>query len=139
MSYYTKQRIRMFLSGLLLTPGGAFCLCAGLGFFDDFNSILMTIVGAMMLLMGIGSFHYAFVEVKKEEQARHEDIRKVMEKEERVRSISERIELEKELSQKPDTNESFNMLRKLFDDGILTSDEYLQKLKELWNNHKTCS
>ena len=131
MNLFTKQKIEMFLSGVLLTPCGAFLLYAGFGFFDGSKYMLLIFMGVLMVLMGIGSFYIAFVGIKQEEKSYNEHVRELMARDELMRSISERMKLEKELAQRPESKQSVTMLRKLFDDDILTGEEYLKKLKEL--------
>ena len=102
MNYFTKQKIKMFLSGLLLAPGGAFCLYAGLGFFDGTRSVLMIFMGALMFLMGTGSFYIAFVDIKKEEKSYNDYVREAMARDELMRSISEQMKAEKERARVPE-------------------------------------
>lgn len=102
MNYYSKQKIKMFLSGVLLTPCGAFLLYAGLGFFDGTKYMLFIFMGALMFLMGIGSFYIAFVDIKKEEKSYNDYVREAMARDELMRSISERMKAEKERARVPE-------------------------------------
>lgn len=133
MSYWTKRKISAAIKALIGIPCGILAIWVASG--SEENKTFGFIVGILAICYGAFFVYDFFVGANKDYNRDAEYARKIEAEQEQLR---ERIKEKKEMENKAKSidasevpEESLRMLKELYDNGVLSEEEFTEKKKQL--------